>query len=565
MKRPLGMSLSEEQNPMKGGMSREEKAPSVGFWKSRVCCEGNTWRIHLGPKLCEEELLGVLSKVISHKEGCQGELLRANKVRKVFKFVSSTGSMIVKHFLPKSPLKSLWYWFYGPQWRKEWKNLQEMALKGIAAPDPLFMAERRRMGLPWEGMVAFSEITGASNLREAFDQGGGRVEALLEELGCFVAQVHHKGVVHRDLHYDNVFVKQGDGPTKFFLLDFHRVKVQRAVRDRERVRNLAQLLGSIRNGIEKDYRDLFIEAYLNASGMKVSKKNLLSKIERLERRMAWRRERSRTKKCFKKSSLFCREFSGKLVVVKRRDVPSVVVDSILGSPRVVDAVKEVEVKKDRRTRVAFREQSDQEGALLRLCIKEYIPRAGRILSLGWGRKRAKRFWRGAWGLKVRGLPAPLVYAMWYPRFLSTEGLSGVVMERIEGACSLANYIFSLSGSPRALRDLSRSLASLLAEMHDRGVIHRDMKASNLLVRKKGDAIEIFLLDLEDVCFKKRTPLGARFRSLAQLDSSVPSSIGGFTRLRFLASYAQGKIGKEELKHWARTIRKLSNQMSSGGR
>jgi serine/threonine protein kinase len=91
---------------------------------------------------------------------------------------------------------------------------------------------------------------------------------------------------------------------------------------------------------------------------------------------------------------------------------------------------------------------------------------------------------------------------------------------------------------RALRlRLVDALAAFLRTLHARGVEHRDLKGSNLLVRERGDGFEFFLVDLAEVRFPRRAREARRLEALAQLNASTPLVVGRGERLRFLARYA----------------------------
>jgi tRNA A-37 threonylcarbamoyl transferase component Bud32 len=181
----------------------------------------------------------------------------------------------------------------------------------------------------------------------------------------------------------------------------------------------------------------------------------------------------------------------------------------------------------------------------------------KTIPLFRSRRRAERFWLGAWGLRARGLPAPACYGMWRPNLLSRAATSGVVMEMVPGE-SLRDLLLTMGDKRDALRPVSLKLAQLLAKMHDKGVFHRDLKASNLLVGQVQGREEIFLMDLEDVSFEKRVSVKEVIRNLTQLDQSSPRWVSRFTKLRFLATYLGARSKGRELDELLGVLRSGKN-------
>jgi tRNA A-37 threonylcarbamoyl transferase component Bud32 len=171
---------------------------------------------------------------------------------------------------------------------------------------------------------------------------------------------------------------------------------------------------------------------------------------------------------------------------------------------------------------------------------------------------ALREWRAAQQLALRGVPAPAAFALLLPAPLAA-GSAFVVLEAIAGAESVNRYVLrrcvGAAARERRLRLLD-AVADHLRSLHERGIEHRDLKGSNLLVRERGSGFELFLVDLAEVRFSARVGEAHRLEALAQLNASMPLAVRRSERLRFLARYAPG-ASRQERARWFRAVERLT--------
>jgi tRNA A-37 threonylcarbamoyl transferase component Bud32 len=78
-------------------------------------------------------------------------------------------------------------------------------------------------------------------------------------------------------------------------------------------------------------------------------------------------------------------------------------------------------------------------------------------------------------------------------------------------------------APPALEDLLPCLAAGIARLHAAGFRHRDLKASNLLVRRSRPHLELVWIDLEGLTWRGTVELHLRARDLARLCTSFSSA------------------------------------------
>jgi len=510
-----------------------------GLGASRLGQGGSSWRWRVvNARLLEPEVL--LRAVLFGALESGVELIRENMVRRILRVrIPPNPPLVIKHYLPRGIGRSLLDSLRLPQWERECRMAMKLLEMGVPAPRPIFIAERQKLFLPAEGILATEEIVGGSTLKEFLEKGGSISQGLLLRLAGFLADLHGKRIHHKDLHWDNIMV--GECDQSLWLLDLHRVRMGFSF-NRRRIWNLAQLLGSMGPYLDPALRREFLREYLDLSSIPDSVDEWERKLIRLHLNMCRTHEISRTKRCLHESSSFEKYNWGGFQLIRTRQIPREVLAKVLKSAEQEESQC---IKIDTKVRVRVELVQMPEGPLP-LCVKEFMPRiTWRGVPFFRSRKRAERFWMGAWGLKVRGLPAPTCYGMWKPNLLSRGATSGVVMEMIPGE-SLRDRLLRMEDKRDDVRAVSLKLAKLLAKMHDKGVFHRDLKASNLIVGEVQGTEEIFLMDLEDVRFKRKLSVREVVRNLTQLDQSSPKWVSRVTKLRFLASYLGARSKGREL-------------------
>jgi len=191
-------------------------------------------------------------------------------------------------------------------------------------------------------------------------------------------------------------------------------------------------------------------------------------------------------------------------------------------------------------------------------VKEYL--AGRLARrLGHLLRAAPplREWRATHQLALRGVAAPSALALVLAAPLAAAS-SFVLLEAI-AAEPVNRYVLRCCvGSAARVRRLRLldAVADRLRSLHERGIEHRDLKGSNLLVRECDTGFELFLVDLAEVRFSARVTEAHRLEALAQLNASMPLAVRRSERLRFLARYAPGTSRSQRARRF-RVVERLT--------
>lgn len=157
------------------------------------------------------------------------------------------------------------------------------------------------------------------------------------------------------------------------------------------------------------------------------------------------------------------------------------------------------------------------------------------LKAALGPSPAQRFRTGAEVLAAGGFAGPPLAATIELGPAALPRGSIVVSEEVAGAEPLAPALLRAPLAER--RRWLRALGSLFRDLHVRGVLHKDLKDSNILVTPRADGPVFTLLDLEDVRHVPQLSRQRRFRSLMQLYRTL----GRNAHVRDVIAFVQGYV------------------------
>lgn len=507
------------------------------------------YREHLSP--------AVLNRLIN-REGVRHALTRrelpSRTVTRLEPASPELPPLYLKEYRFPTFMSRMKYIFRSPADR-EWRTAHRIAQRGIPTFEPLAVGTRRRFGLPVASYLISREIEHARPLKDYLldrecrdDQAGWAIrQSILRSLASFVREVHRRGILHRDFHWGNILIDTRDAKNILcYLMDLHRVRLKRRLRDRERVTNLASIGTAFRLTARTTERLRFLVQYARdderwgkrlqhfARGIENRSERMLKKI--------WTRK---ARRCLKHNKYFipfrapgCRGFL-------RGEFSSPALLELLQEPGHAFSAPGSIIIKHSNTTSSCTLQLIMAGEPASIFIKRYnyqnMPYALKYL---FRRSRGKRSWQTAHALLARDIPTPLPVAYAEKRraralresfFISCNVGKAVPLSRLLGEAATGMAAGHLADT----KGLIRRAALLVRTMHARGIWHRDLKAANILVQRIADNdTKLFLTDLDSIRIKDTVRPEERIRDLARLNRSLIRSpdLSARDRLRFLQCY-----------------------------
>jgi tRNA A-37 threonylcarbamoyl transferase component Bud32 len=416
-------------------------------------------------------------------------------------------------------------------------------------------------------------------------------QRLAEELGRFVARMHHEGITHHDLHPGNLLLQIAWDSPRLYLIDLHAVRFGAGLDWADSRANLVIFNRWFILRAERADRLRFWLAYQEArrrlAGRGQSKlPNFFEAARDLEVRTVasnlafWHHHDGR---CLGSNRYFRRVHSPAVRGHAVADLDPALVEALLLDPDEPFRRPGVVMLKDSRSSAVVELQASGPDGPRRLIYKRFNLTTWTDPWTALVRPTpALRSYCMGHALRWRGLPTARPLAVLHRRRGGLPGEGYLLTEKLPDARHLLDYLAELDRLDArqrraALRRLIDQLARLVADLHQRRLAHRDLKAPNLLVssapwrvahpdrQEPGPARpdagpHLWLIDLVGVACPGKLSRALRVKNLTRLHASFHAH-PGVTRtdkLRFLRVYLRrGLRGKAGWKRWWREIEKAT--------
>ena len=218
-----------------------------------------------------------------------------------------------------------------------------------------------------------------------------------------------------------------------------------------------------------------------------------------------------------------------------------------------------QVVKEGPARRVWRFETTTGGVQTAFYVKEcLLPEWRDCLKYLFQPSKAAREFRALGLLRERGVSVPEPLGVGVRRRGLFLERSILVTRALPDAEPLDRYVLTriaAAGGPD-VRAFTRKFAAFVRQVHDAGLFHRDFHAANILARGQAQAVEFFLVDLDDVTISERLRYGERLENLGIMGRFFCPVVPRHWRLRFLESYAGGQF---DLESAARMVERISER------
>ena len=489
--------------------------------------------------------------------------VKANPQRTVYRVTLPGGTVFVKRCRVIGPRNWAREIVRPEKARLEFENALALRVRDIPAVVPLAWGRPVARG-PGESVVITLAQTGAIPFLDYIEKTLPSLppeqtvirRQLARALGELMARLHDAGVAHPDPHPGNLLVElSGSHVPRFHLLDLHAVRVGPPLSWAASRANLTLFNRWFQMRVSRGDRLRFWHAYTHGRrtvavtadhGRDVERATLASNL------VFWAGRMSR---CLGSNRYFRKVQAGSVRGFAVRDLPETVVAELAADPDAAFTRPGVTLLKDSRTSTVAAFTIDTPDGPRPVVLKRVnVRRWVEPLKNLFRPSAVLRSWVSGHTLRDRWLPTPrpLLVLHRHRHGLPAEGY--LLTERVPDARPLD----AVTGP---------ALARVLRTMHDRGVSHRDLKASNVLLTNGSPT----LIDLVGVRVGRPVAFRQRCRELARLNASFHTSphVRRSTRLRFLRAYlAAGPRLDPDWKAWwqpiqAATAAKVAKNRKSG--
>jgi tRNA A-37 threonylcarbamoyl transferase component Bud32 len=472
-------------------------------------------------------------------EDSPGQLVKASVRRRVLRFTPGVYLKEIHYRGARALAKSA----AGGNACREGATLLRLARLGVPVPEVLAFGSQRRCGILARDVLITKEVEADRSLLHFMENDHPGLEfrakrRITADFANFISNLHDLGVIQRDLHIDNLMVRQTPAGTGFVLLDAQRVTIKaRNLTTAERAENLAVLLCNFWSlaGTTQCFR--FLRCY-GLGWRTAAERAHLRHIKLLALALSRRSWDAHARRSLANNAHFIKETRNGFAIYRmRRDDLARLLERLLPDPdRILD---QGVILKDGRTVKAARVDIDGRHYFLK-----------RYNCKGWGyrfrnafrRSRAKRVWLNTWGFCLRHLPVPQPLICLEERRLRLLERSYVLSEYAQDARPLSQAWEDLDEPQR--RTTLTHIAMLLGRIHRFGGAHGDLKWNNLLITILNGKPRVTFSDLDG---SRMIPAAGRLKRMKDvrrfLRDLEERDTTGLYRALFLRTWRRWANGK----------------------
>jgi len=540
-------------------------------------CEGYTRCVEVVPPAAWRDPASLLGAV----------KVKENDGREVWRIRAEGHDLFVKLYRSESLMARIKRCWRGPASLSEWRAAEYARRHGLPAVEPVacgWDVGRRSAGC----VLVTAALAQAVPLNQCWTDAMSLADPaaryrmclrLIRAVAELIARAHQSGLRHVDLHAGNLLVvddPEAHAPLIYFV-DLHGVRFGRPVSDAAVIRNLAQLNQWFRRHATVTQRLRFLRCYLEARealehrtplarrlGLDV--RQVINALDRRARAHARRLYAQRDRRALRTNKYFARlrlggGWRGHVFLQAKHAVPGSRASTLTFSVEqwrdwLADPLSWVrpggawQMIKDSHSGTVCRAALPTDPPLPVVVKRTRARNLARRISLALRASRGLRTWRRGYALIHRDMPTARPLAVLERRRLGLVVDGILITEALPDAHDLDALIsvqlarLDSRGQRRAKDLLIEALSGLVRRMNERGLVHRDFKASNIMVQWNDPYAgppRLSLVDLDGLAVRRRTSDRHVRRALARLNVSLDHcrTVTRTDRVRFLMRFLTG--------------------------
>lgn len=232
--------------------------------------------------LTDRKLYELVSSLFN--ENREEHIFKRTTYKTIFKSELCGTPCFVKRYINSNAAKLIKSIFRSSMSLNEFTVANYIADKGITTPNPLLLAERKKLGAVSESLIAISFLDEAQDLKDfLFDSGFDSFAARKRffcEFGILTKKIFESRIYQDDYSINNFMIRKEEGFSRIYFIDFERVKIDTEVTEDLAIRLLAKLnrIGKI---VSLTDRLRFLKGFMSGkSENRQGLKTLASKIQR---------------------------------------------------------------------------------------------------------------------------------------------------------------------------------------------------------------------------------------------------------------------------------------------
>jgi tRNA A-37 threonylcarbamoyl transferase component Bud32 len=580
----------------------------------RVASAGLHW--HVAPELCDRLFGANGLRLEEWLRGGHARVVKNGPHQTVYHVVLPGLDFYLKHYR----LMNVRAWFRQllrpAKARGEYERARAVAARRVPTITTLGIGERRLA--PGPSYLLTESLQGTEPLSTFVETSLHRLEpgrraavgqGLARELGKLFARMHDAGIVHSDLHPGNLLVRlDGGDRVRLYLIDLHDVRLGRPLKWPAAQQNLIIfnrwfVLRSTRSERLRFFRAYCAEraALAAAAGRPAGPWGdhpaMTMAVGRDLERRTWKSNirfwRQREQRCLVTNRYYQRIRSRGIAGYAVRELDPSSLSSLLAGPDEPFAWPGTVILKHSRSSTVAEIDIRVGGVVRRVIYKRLAATAWSDPWTGLVRwSGALKSWIYGHALRDRLLPTARPLAVFHRRRHGLPRDGYLLSEKVPDAVDLRRHLEGLNRLPEverraALRCRIDEVARLVRELHRRRLLHRDLKAANILVQSPKSRVQspkskvhgkisrpgvndfgpwtsdfglLWLIDLAAISRHDKLRRARRLQNLGRLHASFRenAALTRADKLRFLRTYLQwGLLGRGGWKRWWRDIERAT--------